>query len=198
MLSVANECSKQLPQTELVRPLEPAHQRGELRGLMASTVVNLRKPVSGRRRLGLAPEAPKPRNIEVPKDGGLLPVWIHERVTKASRNIKARVPLTELLVFTRQLGRMVAAGLTLHWALGVLAGQTRDGAMAAVIQDVRRRIEGGASFSAAIAARPKVFSKLYVAMVTSGERAGLLPEVLARLARMLESTARLRRKVKSA
>jgi type IV pilus assembly protein PilC len=165
---------------------------------MASTVVNLRKPVSGRLRLGFAPEAPKPRHIEIPKSGGLLRVWIHERVNKASRHSKARVPLAELPVFTRQLGRMVAAGLTLDSALNALAGQTRNKAMAAVIQDVRRRIEAGASFSAAIAACPKVFSRLYVAMVTSGERAGLLPEVLDRLARTLESTVRLRRKVKSA
>jgi type IV pilus assembly protein PilC len=50
----------------------------------------------------------------------------------------------------------------------------------------------------AIANHPKVFNQLYVSMVTGGEHAGLLPETLARLAKALESTTRLRRKVKSA
>ena len=165
---------------------------------MASFVVDLTKPISGRKRLRLAPEAPEPRKVGILPSSGLLPVCIRERLAKATAKHKAHVALTELPVFTRQLGKMMAAGLTLDSALGALAGQTRNEAMSVVVQDVRRRIEAGASLSGAIGVHPNVFSKLYIAMVSSGERAGLLPEVLARLARTLESTARLRRKVQSA
>jgi type IV pilus assembly protein PilC len=163
---------------------------------MSSSVINLRRPLPGRMRI--APKAPEQRDIETQGSSDLLPDWIQERVTRASRNNKARKAIAELPVITRQLGRMVGAGLTLDEALEALASQTRNVGMAEVILDVRRRIEAGASFSAAIAAHPKVFSRLYLAMVTSGERAGLLPVVLDRLAKTLESTARLQRKLQSA
>jgi type IV pilus assembly protein PilC len=163
---------------------------------MSSSVVNLRRPLPGRMRI--APKVPEQRDLAARRGGGQLPVWIQDKVTKASQKSRARAAMTELPVFTRQLGKMVAAGLTLDEALEGLAGQTRNLAMAYVIQDVRRRVEAGASFSGAIAAHPKVFSQVYLAMVSSGERAGLLTEVLARLAKMLENSARLRRKVKSA
>jgi type IV pilus assembly protein PilC len=67
-----------------------------------------------------------------------------------------------------------------------------------VIKDVCTRVEGGDSFSDALLKHPKVFNRLYVSMVGAGERGGLLAEILSRLATYLESSARLRKKVKSA
>jgi type IV pilus assembly protein PilC len=58
-------------------------------------------------------------------------------------------------------------------------------------------VESGESFSEALQKHPKAFSKLYVSMVAAGEKGGLLAEILARLATYLESSARLRRKVKT-
>jgi type IV pilus assembly protein PilC len=66
-----------------------------------------------------------------------------------------------------------------------------------VIRDVCTRVESGESFSDALQKHPKAFSKLYVSMVAAGEKGGLLAEILARLATYLESSARLRRKVKT-
>lgn len=120
------------------------------------------------------------------------------RDSEASRSKKEHVPLIELMVFTRQIGTMLKARLTFVQALQTLEDLTRNQVMTGVIQNVRWRIEAGSSFSAAIAKHPKVFSELYVSMVIGGERAGLLPEILTRLASTLENTARLRRKVKSA
>src|ERR1044072_3437510 len=67
-----------------------------------------------------------------------------------------------------------------------------------VIRDICARVEAGDSFSEALQKHPKAFSRLYVAMVSAGEKGGLLAEILARLATYLENTARLRKKVKSA
>jgi type IV pilus assembly protein PilC len=66
-----------------------------------------------------------------------------------------------------------------------------------VIRDICTRVESGESFSEALQKHPKAFSKLYVSMVAAGEKGGLLAEILARLATYLESSARLRRKVKT-
>jgi type IV pilus assembly protein PilC len=59
-------------------------------------------------------------------------------------------------------------------------------------------VESGDSFSEALTKHPKAFSRLYISMVSAGEKGGLLAEILSRLATYLENTARLRKKVKSA
>jgi type IV pilus assembly protein PilC len=67
-----------------------------------------------------------------------------------------------------------------------------------VLRDICTRVESGESFSEALAKHPKAFNKLYVAMVSAGEKGGLLAEIMARLATYLENTDRLRKKVKTA
>src|ERR1044071_4233075 len=128
----------------------------------------------------------------------LLVVSIQEKVGKKGRTSGGRVALADLVVFTRQLATMIDAGLAMVQSLQALAEQTTNKVMRDVIKDVCTRVEGGDSFSEALQKHPKVFNKLYVCMVGAGERGGLLAEILARLATYLESTARLRRKVKSA
>jgi type IV pilus assembly protein PilC len=102
------------------------------------------------------------------------------------------------VIFSRQLATMVNAGLTLIRALAILEGQTESEPLTAVIVVVRGDIERGLSFSQAISKHPKAFPEVYVAMVRSGETAGMLDEVLLRLSTTLEKQLELRRKVKSA
>jgi len=128
----------------------------------------------------------------------LLVVSIQEKIGKKGKTSGGKVALADLVVFTRQLATMIDAGLAMVQSLQALAEQTTNKVMRDVIRDVCTRVEGGDSFSQALTKHPKVFNKLYVSMVDAGEKGGLLAEVLARLATYLESTARLRKKVKSA
>jgi type IV pilus assembly protein PilC len=128
----------------------------------------------------------------------LLVVSIQEKVAKKGRTAGGRVPLSDLVMFTRQLATMIDAGLAMVQSLQALADQTQNKAMRDVIKDVCTRVEGGDSFSEALSKHPNAFNRLYVAMVGAGEKGGLLAEILARLAIYLENTARLRKKVKSA
>lgn len=128
----------------------------------------------------------------------LLVVSIQEKIGKKGRTSGGKVALADLVVFTRQLATMIDAGLAMVQSLQALAEQTSNKVMRDVIRDVCTRVEGGDSFSQALIKHPKVFNKLFVSMVDAGEKGGLLAEVLARLATYLESTARLRKKVKSA
>lgn len=128
----------------------------------------------------------------------LLVVSIQEKVARKGRTAGGSVPLADLVMFTRQLATMVDAGLAMVQSLQALADQTQNKAMRDVIKDVCARVEAGDSFSEALQKHPKVFNRLYIAMVGAGERGGLLSEILARLAVYLENTARLRKKVKSA
>ena len=127
----------------------------------------------------------------------LLVVSIQEKVGKKGTTAGGKVALQDLVVFTRQLATMIDAGLAMVQSLQSLAEQTSNKVMRDVIKDICSRVEAGDSFSEALTKHPKVFNKLFVCMVGAGERGGLLAEILSRLATYLESTARLRRKVKS-
>ena len=128
----------------------------------------------------------------------LMVVSIQEKIAKKGQTSGGRVPLADLVMFTRQLATMVDAGLAMVQSLQALAEQTENKVTRDVIKDITTRVEGGDSFSDALQKHPKVFNKLYFSMVSAGEKGGLLAEILARLATYLENTARLRKKVKSA
>src|SRR5258705_11998401 len=128
----------------------------------------------------------------------MLVVSIQEKLGKKGKADGGKVPLHDLVVFTRQLATMLDAGLAMVQSLQALPEQTINKVMRDVIRDVCTRVEGGDSFSEALGKHPKTFNRLYVCMVAAGEKGGLLAEILARLATYLENTARLRKKVKSA
>jgi type IV pilus assembly protein PilC len=109
-----------------------------------------------------------------------------------------RVRLKDVAVFSRQFATMINSGLSLLRSLYILAEQTESKALAQVVGQVRVDVERGSSLSAALAKHPKVFNRLYVAMVRAGEVGGALDTVLLRLADTIEKQVELRRKVKSA
>jgi type IV pilus assembly protein PilC len=131
-----------------------------------------------------------PVKIEEVKTSGL-----NTEITLPGSN---RVKLKDLAIFSRQFATMINSGLSLIRALTILQEQTENKKLAETIDDVRSRVEAGSSLSAAIAEHDKVFPKLYVAMVRAGESAGMLDEVLLRVAAMYEADVKLRSKIKSA
>ena len=109
-----------------------------------------------------------------------------------------RVKLKDLAIFSRQFSTMISSGLSLIRSLSILAEQTENKKLAETVNEVRLQVESGNSLSQAMAAHPKVFSNLYVAMVRAGEAAGMLDLVLLRIADMYEKDVELRSKIKSA
>lgn len=114
-----------------------------------------------------------------------------------SNKVFKRIALADITTFTRQLSTMITAGLTVNESLAVLRAQSSP-AMAQVIDEVLRSVEGGLSLSDSLAKHPKVFSKVYIALVRAGETAGVLDEVLARLAENLEKQREFQGKVMGA
>jgi type IV pilus assembly protein PilC len=134
------------------------------------------------------------------KARGLVVVDIADKHKSKELNIALfeRVKAADLTVLTRQLATMVSSGMTLLRALYVLEEQTESKPLKEAVINVRKDVEAGLLFSAALARYPKVFSPLYVAMVESGETGGRLDESLLRVADQLEKEDALRRQVKSA
>ncbi len=103
-----------------------------------------------------------------------------------------------LTTFTRQLATLVDAGLPLLRGLRVLEKQERSSVLKKILGDLALSIEGGSTFSEALAQHPKVFNRLFVNMVKAGELGGVLEVVLKRLAEFSEKAAKIRGKVKAA
>jgi len=109
-----------------------------------------------------------------------------------------RVPAGVLMVFSRQLGSFLEAGISVIEALEVVGAETTSDAMRSVINDVRETVLRGGSFSDATNEHPSVFPGWYRAMVRSAEFTGRLDVVLEQLAVYLERDLTARRQVKSA
>jgi type IV pilus assembly protein PilC len=109
-----------------------------------------------------------------------------------------RVKPRSLQVFSRQLATMIEAGVSVVSALTTLEQQTDDAYLRRVIGEVRSDVEAGMLLSKAFARHPRVFSRLFVAMVEAGESSGTLDSVLDRLAVQIEKDNAIRRRVKSA
>jgi type IV pilus assembly protein PilC len=134
---------------------------------------------------------------------GYAPIKIDEvKTTGMSMEINlpgsGRVKLKDLAIFSRQFATMIGAGLSLIRALSILHEQTENKKLAETIDEIRGRVEAGSSLSQAMAEHDKIFPKLFIAMVRAGETAGMLDEVLLRVAAMYEADVKLRSKIKSA
>ncbi|HEX5222357.1 MAG TPA: type II secretion system F family protein [Verrucomicrobiae bacterium] len=115
-------------------------------------------------------------NIKIPGLGG---------------KVKSKVITT----FTRQLATLVDAGLPLLRGMRVLEKQERNPTLKSIIGDLSLAVEGGSTFSEALAQHPKVFNRLYVNMVKAGELGGVLEVVLNRLAEFQEKAQKIKGKV---
>ncbi|MFW5996920.1 MAG: type II secretion system F family protein [Lentisphaeria bacterium] len=104
----------------------------------------------------------------------------------------------ELPSFTQKLAAMLSAGLPLVECLAALQEQTENPEFKKLVKSLRESVEGGKSFAEALQDYDYIFSELYISMVRAGELGGSLAEVMERLASYLESSAELKRKLKSA
>ncbi len=125
------------------------------------------------------------------KGGGMN---LNIRIPGLGGGVKPKV----LTTFTRQLATLVDAGLPLLRGLRVLEKQERNANLKKILGDLSVSIEGGSTFSEALAQHPKVFNRLFVNMVKAGELGGVLEVVLKRLAEFSEKAQKIKGKVKAA
>lgn len=140
------------------------------------------------------------------REQGLFPIDITEKqgggdiLAPLNRFLEKRqkVKLKELVIFTRQFSTMVNAGVALLRALNIMTEQAQSKAFKRILTRISDGVEEGSSLSESMKEHPRVFSKLYVSMVSAGEVGGVLDDVLERLALFLESQAKLIGQLKAA
>ncbi len=136
---------------------------------------------------------------------GLRPISLHE-VTLGSqfsfdfrKYIKTRkVKPDSLVMMTRQLSAMIGAGVPILRSLNSLQAHAEDPALQNVLSSVIKDVQGGVAFGDALAKHPETFNDIYVNMVRAGEAAGILDEILKRLAYQQEKNSSMLKKVRGA
>lgn len=130
----------------------------------------------------------RPLNVSEEKAGGSLGGFFKNNKVKSD----------DLVIFTRQLAAMVSAGVPLLRSLNALMEHSESPALKSMLVGIIRDVEGGASLGDALAKHPGTFNDVYVNMVRAGETAGIMDEILNRLALQQEKSASIKKKVKGA
>lgn len=125
---------------------------------------------------------------------GVLPGKIRKRRMRSGKSIKAK----DIAIFTRQLATMMKAGVPLLQAFDIVGRGNANGSVTKLLSDIRQDVETGTSLSAAFRKFPNQFDALYCNLVEAGEAAGILEQLLDRLATYMEKTEDMKSKIKSA
>lgn len=109
-----------------------------------------------------------------------------------------KVKADQLVIFTRQLSAMIGAGVPLLRSLNSLEKHAEDKVLKRILITVVKDVEGGMPLGQALAKHPESFNDIYVNMVKAGESAGILDDILKRLAAQQEKSSAIRKKIRSA
>ncbi|WP_431275428.1 type II secretion system F family protein [Variovorax ureilyticus] len=125
---------------------------------------------------------------------GVLTTKIKKRRMRSGKAIKPK----DIAIFTRQLATMMKAGVPLLQAFDIVGRGNANPSVGKLLNDIRSDVETGTSLSAAFRKFPKYFDSLYCNLVEAGEAAGILEDLLDRLATYMEKTEAIKSKIKSA
>jgi type IV pilus assembly protein PilC len=125
---------------------------------------------------------------------GVFPTKIRKRRMRSGKRIKPK----DLAIFTRQLATMMKAGVPLLQSFDIVGRGNANASVTKLLNDIRTDVETGTSLSAAFRKFPMYFDNLYCNLVEAGEAAGILEQLLDRLAVYMEKTEAIKSKIKSA
>jgi type IV pilus assembly protein PilC len=117
---------------------------------------------------------------------------------KLKAGLAGGVSIKDKAVFSRQFAALVNSGVAIVRGLGVLSEQCTNPRLKNALMDISSDVQQGVNLSDAMRKHPTCFDNLYTSMIQAGEVGGVLDEVLNRLSKLLEDTARLQNQVKSA
>ena len=118
--------------------------------------------------------------------------------SKPSRKRYPKPSTKDLAISTKQLASMVRTGLPLLEALNIISSSSDNKSLKSVYKEVAIGISKGTTLLENLSLYPNIFDEMYLALVSAGEAAGKLPEVLDRESKLLESLAKIKGQIRSA
>jgi type IV pilus assembly protein PilC len=128
---------------------------------------------------------------------GVNPLKVKKK-PKALFSSGGKITSKDITVFSRQLATMMSSGVPLVQSFEIVGRGHENKAMQDLILTVKGDIESGTALNEALGKHPQQFNELYVNLVTAGEHAGILEEILHKLATYMEKTEALKSKIKGA
>ena len=125
---------------------------------------------------------------------GIVPGKVKKRRMSSGKRIKPK----DIAIFTRQLATMMKAGVPLLQSFDIVGRGNPNPNVSKLLNDIRSDVETGTSLSSAFRKHPLYFDTLYCNLIEAGEAAGILEELLDRLAVYMEKTEAIKSKIKSA
>ena len=125
---------------------------------------------------------------------GVMVTKIKKKTYRSGKKITGK----DIALFTRQLATMMKAGVPLLQSFDIVGKGHSNPSMSKLIMDLRSDIETGTSLNNAFRKYPLYFDPLFCNLVGAGEQAGILEELLTRLAIYKEKTIAIKAKIKSA
>lgn len=141
------------------------------------------------------------RAMAMLREQGLVPTKVEQQTLlnkDLNISIGGGVKPRDLSVFCRQFQSILAAGVTIVEALGMLVDQTENKVFAKTIKETQTAVQKGSTLAEAMKAHPKVYPAILVNMVEAGEASGSLETAMERMSIQFEKSARLKALVKKA
>ena len=129
---------------------------------------------------------------------GVNPLKVKKKSKPLFGESSGKISTKDITVFSRQLATMMSSGVPLVQSFEIVGRGHENKAMQQLIMSIKADVEAGGSLNEALAKHPQQFSELYINLVVAGEHAGILEEILHKLATYMEKTEALKSKIKGA
>lgn len=129
---------------------------------------------------------------------GVNPLKVKKKSKPLFGESSGKISTKDITVFSRQLATMMSSGVPLVQSFEIVGRGHENKAMQRLIMGIKADVEAGGSLNEALAKHPQQFSELYINLVVAGEHAGILEEILHKLATYMEKTEALKSKIKGA
>ncbi len=129
---------------------------------------------------------------------GVNPLKVKKKLNSLFGGKMSSISTKDITVFSRQLATMMSAGVPLVQSFEIVGRGHANKAMQALLMSMKNDLESGTALAEALSKHPLQFNELYVNLVTAGEHAGILEDVLHKLAAYMEKSEALKSRVKSA
>ncbi|KXK26588.1 MAG: Type II secretion system protein F [candidate division WS6 bacterium OLB20] len=140
--------------------------------------------------------------ISMLHEQGLIVISIEQKIGFSFDNLGdiqiGGVPLTEKVIFTRQLATMLGAGLPVASALEILVEQTKFSGLKKQLTEVYKDVQSGLPLASSFGKHKAIFDELQLSLIEAGEKSGNLVEIITQIAEDMQKSSQLRGRVRGA